>query len=91
MNPVPNVHTNLTLMLPGGTKENDLPVEVQQDTERGAPVMVSVWELTDDERAAIACGAHIRLGIWGKGHPPVSLRVSDKNGDEVNAHGEVIQ
>lgn len=60
--------------LRGGNEDNDLFVERYQD-EQGRPAMASVWELDDDERAAIAAGGTIDLYVWGTGHPPVSLAV----------------
>lgn len=47
----------------------------------GLPVMrerdgyLSCWELTDDERKAIAAGANVWLKIVGDGHPPVWIAV----------------
>lgn len=37
------------------------------------PVMVSAWEPTPAEIAAIAAGAKVYLRIVGTGHPPVML------------------
>ena len=59
--------------LPGGNEDNDL--WVQLIVVDGLPVIRSVWELDDDERAAIAAGAHIRLHVWGEGTPPVAMDV----------------
>lgn len=59
------------LRLVGGNEDNDLWVE-----QRG-PLIVSVWELTDAERTAIAAGATIELMVWGRGMPPVSLGIGE--------------
>lgn len=59
--------------LEGGNEDNDLWVE--RDRVDGQPLIVSVWDLTDDERAAIAAGGTIELTVWGTGHPPVALGV----------------
>ena len=39
-------------------------------------IMETEWELTDDERTAIAAGGTIRLQIIGEFHPPVNLAVA---------------
>jgi len=39
-------------------------------------IMETEWELSDDERAAIAAGGTIRLQIMGTAHPPVKLAVA---------------
>lgn len=75
MKPVKTPTTNTTFVLSGGTKENDLPLE--KTTSGGMPILISVWELEDDERTAIANGATIELVIWGSGHPPVSLGIGE--------------
>lgn len=46
------------------------------DPELG-PEMVSAWELTDNERAALIAGAPIYLTICGNIHPPIALRVGN--------------
>lgn len=61
------------LALPGGNEDNDLWAE--RTAEDAGLLTASVWELDDEERAAIAAGGTIELGIWGGLHPPVSLRV----------------
>ena len=42
----------------------------------GKPAMVSYWEIDDEDRAAIARGAKIRLWVLGEAHPPVALDVA---------------
>jgi hypothetical protein len=39
----------------------------------GTPCMVTAWDCTNAERAAIAAGATIYLTILGQAHPPVIL------------------
>jgi hypothetical protein len=70
MNPVATRETNFTYM--GPTDEvADLPCR-----REGNNTTFSVWELSADERAMIAAGANIRLGIHGVVPiPPVSLQV----------------
>ena len=60
--------------LVGGNEDNDLWVEMTQDV-LGAPIILSVWELSDAERTAIATGATIELMVWGRGTPPVALGI----------------
>lgn len=43
----------------------------------GTPVMVSAWEPTPAELAALNAGQPIYLWIWGTGHPPVMLTVDE--------------
>lgn len=67
--------SNQVFRLPGGNEDNDLwltNVELE-----GHPVLVSVWELSDEERARIAAGDNIQLLVWGPGHPPVQLATTD--------------
>lgn len=76
MKPVRTPFTNANFKLVGGTDKNDLPI--QQDTdENGNAVLMSIWELDDDERSLIAAGARVRLVVWGIGTPPVALDVED--------------
>lgn len=73
MKPRRTVRSNIVFSLPGGTEDNDLWAEVRVvDASRA---VFSTWELTDDERAAIAAGACIELGVWSDPPPPVSLAV----------------
>ena len=37
--------------------------------------LTSLWELTDEERFAIAMGGNIWLCVHGEAHPPVVLSV----------------
>ena len=58
----------------------DLPSENQ-----GPPRMVSAWEPTPEEMAAIAAGGPVLLFITGHSHPVVSLGVQDP------AHGRMVE
>lgn len=62
--------------LEGGTEDSDLWVEQTHDTT-GVPVSRSVWELSDEDRAAIAAGANLALCVWGRSHPAVALTTTD--------------
>lgn len=68
--------SNRVFQLAGGTEDNDLWARV--DSAGGVVTVSSVWELTDDERAAVAAGANIELTVWGPGTPPVSMRTTDE-------------
>lgn len=72
MRPRRTPSSNRVFRLPGGTEDNDLWVTVDEDGD-GEVVIGSTWELDEDERKAIADGANIRLLVWGKGHPPVTV------------------
>lgn len=61
----------------------DLHAFVDRD-EHGLPRTLSVWQPTDEERAAIAAGANVALRVTGA-HPPVELYVSDEQGSGEDA------
>lgn len=62
-----------------------LPVECAD--VNGTPVLYSVWELSDHERAVIAAGGNIKLGILGGGMPPVTVGISTATRE----NGEIIE
>lgn len=72
MKPVRTAHSNEVFILPGGTRENDLPVEITTD-EGDKPCIRSVWEPTIEERREITDGANISLVVWGIAQPPVAV------------------
>jgi hypothetical protein len=78
MKPVETESTNAVFKLPGGTDMNDLPL-TRMPSDQG-DCLVSVWELTDDERRVIAEGSRIELIVWGGAHPPVALRTEVEAG-----------
>lgn len=67
--------SNVVFRLTGGNEDNDLWVERTFHAEDGAPLLISTWELSDDDRAAIAAGGTVELIVWGEGHPPVAMQV----------------
>jgi hypothetical protein len=70
MRPRKTPDSNFVYSLPGGNEDNDL------HCYRVRPGLVlSEWELTDEEREAIAAGARIELGIYNEPIPPVHLHV----------------
>lgn len=48
---------------------------VDVKVQGGQNVMVSSWQPTPDEIAAIQAGAPIYLHVWGSMHPPVAVAV----------------
>jgi hypothetical protein len=69
--------SNRVYRLAGGNEDNDLWVMETFDSENPAtPVVLSVWEPTDVERARIAAGDNVELAVWG-GQPPVAMHVTD--------------
>lgn len=76
MRHIRSARANVVYTLPGGTDENDLHVEATLDEEQRT-VLVSTWELDDEDRQAVADGARVELLVWGSGHPPVALRLAD--------------
>lgn len=84
MKPVRTPEANVTLTLPGGTQDNDLPAcramlydqqrgQTQQDAVLG---FVTTWQPDADEARRLEAGACVELTIWGKGHPPVAVSVT---------------
>jgi hypothetical protein len=83
MKPIKTSTSNTVMKLPGGTDENDLPIE--QIWEDGRTINISTWELSHEERRALLSGAVIELWLWGNGHPPVGLQVKGIHGEEAEA------
>lgn len=54
---------------------------IRDEDFNGTPAMVSAWELTPEELAALQGGAKLELTIVGQGHPPVSLAVVHRTDD----------
>lgn len=80
MKPIKNERTTKTFKLPGGSSENDLPVE-PWDAEAGTRVHTSFWVPSEGELIQLEDGATISLSVWGLVHPPVALGI----GPEANA------
>lgn len=65
----------------GWTPETSGPcrgLPIRDEMNGDMPAMVSCWEPTPDEVAAIAAGAKVMLRILGSGHPPVALWVGER-------------
>jgi hypothetical protein len=67
--------SNRVFHLTGGTEDNDLWARQHIDQD-GEPTISSTWELSHEERRAVAEGANIELIVWGAGTPPVCLRTT---------------
>jgi hypothetical protein len=76
MKPRRTPSSNKVYRLEGGTEDNDLWVRIDRHADTGHVVVCSTWELSDEERAAIAAGENVELIIWGLGVPPVALRTT---------------
>ena len=60
-----------------GKAQGYLGLSVRDTTlEDGTPAMVTAWEPTPKELAAIAAGGTVYLWVIGIAHPPVMLQVS---------------
>lgn len=60
----------------GWTPETSGPcvgLPIRDEMNGDQPCMVSCWEPTPDDLAAIAAGGKVYLRIVGTGHPPVAL------------------
>ena len=76
MKPIRTPRTNTVDMGPVGTTIAPLPSWREADPGQGGTTVVfSVWQPTDAERAAIAIGANILLGVWQDPIPPVYVGV----------------
>lgn len=76
MKPRRTPSSNAVFRLEGGNEDNDL--WVRRGIEDGEHTISSVWEISEDERRAIAEGSNIELCVWGDATPPVSLGVTDE-------------
>ena len=58
-----------------GKQQGYLGLPLRDEVVDGVPQMVSSWQPTPAEVAAIVAGAPIYLTVLGQGHPPVMLSV----------------
>jgi len=58
-----------------GKSQGYLGLPVRDELREGVAFMVSAWEPTADEIAAIQAGAKIEVSIMGTVHPPIMLSV----------------
>lgn len=84
MRPIRHLGSNFVYR---GPTSNIGDLWVHRDGEGG---VFAVYELTDEDRALIAAGAHIELGIYQEPMPPVSMRVTNVNLDDPS-QAEVVK
>lgn len=58
-----------------GKSQGYLGLPLRDEVVDGVPQMVSSWQPTPKDVAAVAAGAPIYLTVLGTGHPPVMLTV----------------
>lgn len=81
MRPTDFAEANLTLTAPPGMGEDKCePLRVCSTSAPYAdgtvlPVVVSCWELSDEDLAALAKSRRLWLLVWGSSMPPVRLDV----------------
>lgn len=81
MKPIRTPATNFTYL---GPREDigDLPCERAIYAD-GDSAVFAVYELDDDDRAVIAAGGNIKLGIWNcEPIPPISCAVTEEKAIE---------
>jgi hypothetical protein len=81
MNPLRIEGATRTLGMPKGWDEDvngvGAGLPIRDVTENGTQWMVSAWEFTPEEAAAISAGAKLTLWINGTAHPVVGFAVGD--------------
>jgi hypothetical protein len=75
VNPIDFPEANRTFVKPASMTDAECASLRVQDT---GEELISRWEPTPEERAAIAAGAPVVLTIVGGAHPPVRLEVLPK-------------
>lgn len=73
MNPFRHPSTTFDLAAPDGWDEVANGECLGLPIAQSGGTMFSYWRPTWRERIALFFGGHIRLGVFGRGHPPVSL------------------
>jgi hypothetical protein len=76
MQPITFPESNFTFNKPSDMTDDQcgsLPV-VRCNTSDGTPLIISCWELSEEDKAKITETGHIWLTICGTGMPPVSLQ-----------------
>lgn len=76
MRPRRTVYSDGVLQLPGGNEDHDLWYQ-HGATLDGIHVFLTVWEFSPEEREQIAQGQNIQMSLFGNGHPPVALELTD--------------
>ncbi len=78
MNRVQHPSNNAVLGAPADWDQKQLPCgacPVTRTEVDGLPVVVSYWQPTAEEKAAIAAGAMVALWVVGTSMPPVSIEI----------------
>lgn len=73
MRPTKNNMTNAVLGAPAGWDEQANGKCVGLPISQAHGTMFSYWRPTFAERLRILFGGHVRLGVFGNSHPPVSV------------------
>ena len=71
MRPINTIQTNHSYLMPPGMEGDPLPCCRTNDGR-----VISVWEPTPDERAAIAAGGNVELHVWQQPPPPVGFTIT---------------
>jgi hypothetical protein len=77
MNPSPNVYSNRVLGAPESVAECE-SLEIADLIVHSRPCMVSAWEPSEEEIAAINRGERIWLFVYGRSHPMVWLTAGER-------------
>lgn len=82
MRPTQHPSNNDVLRAPPGVPiEECVPLAITRAvTPDGQQLVFSYWELSDEERKAIAAGAKVAFSCWGTTHPPVCIGVDGATG-----------
>ena len=70
---IPRPFPQQTIVLESPDSSDVQPLPIHWDRATG--VAISCWVPTEEERAQIAAGEPVWLGIFGEAHPPVFLTV----------------
>ena len=79
MNFTEHPSNNVRLGAPVGWDHTSVKVDTLPATRteiEGHPVIVSYWQPSADELAAIAAGQPVALVVWGSTMPPVAVAVA---------------
>lgn len=75
MKPIKTPETNIVFNPAEGDEEHVEPMFAVARPEDAVPSIESTWDLTADERAQVAEGALIELGVAATTPPPVGMMV----------------
>lgn len=77
MRPIQHPTSNDVLQAPAGVGiEQCRPLAITRHTyDDGTPAVMSFWQPSDAERAAISAGKPVYIHVLGRTHPPVFIGV----------------